>query len=122
LSLSFSLFPRNAHTEANNRNAYDLALTLYKTQMDAAAGAEKPYMKEVELQGVHDALYIAAFQQFDEIATMGTCFGASGDVGGTRLSRQSKIGHCPILQMLCLTCLKRVPIIEHPLYLSPCLS
>jgi hypothetical protein len=63
----------NPHTtEANNRNAYDLALSLYKTQMDAAAGADKPYMKEADLQGVHDALYIAAFQQFDEIATMGT--------------------------------------------------
>jgi len=28
-------------------------------------------VKEVELQTVHDALYIQAFDQFDEIATMG---------------------------------------------------
>jgi hypothetical protein len=75
---SFSPFPGfPPPTEANNRNAYDLALTLYKTQMDAAAGADKPYMKEADLQGVHDALYIAAFQQFDEIATMGTYFGTT---------------------------------------------
>ena len=57
--------------EANNRNAYDNALTLYKSQMDTAAGAEKPFMKEGELQQVHDAVYIAALTQFDEIATMG---------------------------------------------------
>ena len=31
-------------------------------------------MKEVELQTMHDALYIQAFEQFDEIATMGKCF------------------------------------------------
>lgn len=59
--------------EANNRNAYDNALSLYKSQMDAAAGAEKPFMKEGELQQVHDAVYIAALTQFDEIATMGEC-------------------------------------------------
>ena len=35
------------------------------------AGQDKPYVKEVELQTVHDALYIQAFEQFDEIATMG---------------------------------------------------
>lgn len=41
--------------------------------MDEAAGADKPYVKEAALQTVHDALYIAAFEQFDEIATMGEC-------------------------------------------------
>lgn len=57
--------------EANNRNAYDLALSYYKAKMEVAAGADKPYIKEAALQQVHDALYIAAFEQFDEIATMG---------------------------------------------------
>lgn len=61
------------HTEANNRNAYDLALSYYKARMDEVAGADKPYVKEAALQTVHDALYIAAFEQFDEIATMGEC-------------------------------------------------
>eukprot|EP00428_Durinskia_dybowskii_P063906 CAMPEP_0170381498 /NCGR_PEP_ID=MMETSP0117_2-20130122/14444_1 /TAXON_ID=400756 /ORGANISM="Durinskia baltica, Strain CSIRO CS-38" /LENGTH=654 /DNA_ID=CAMNT_0010637079 /DNA_START=66 /DNA_END=2030 /DNA_ORIENTATION=- len=61
----------DATAEANNRNAYDLALSYYKTKMEVAAGADKPYIKEVDLQKVHDALYIAAFEQFDEIATMG---------------------------------------------------
>jgi hypothetical protein len=58
-------------TEANNRNAYDLALSYYKARMDEVVGPEKAYVKEAALQAVHDALYIAAFEQFDEIATMG---------------------------------------------------
>jgi hypothetical protein len=40
--------------------------------MDKVAGTDKPYIKEAELQSVHDALYIASMTQFDEIATMGT--------------------------------------------------
>mmetsp|Transcript_18772 Transcript_18772/g.31630 ORF Transcript_18772/g.31630 Transcript_18772/m.31630 type:complete len:385 (+) Transcript_18772:1441-2595(+) len=61
----------DATAEANNRNAYDLALKEYKQGMDQLVGTEKPYVKEVDLQQVHDALYIAAFTQFDEMATMG---------------------------------------------------
>lgn len=40
--------------------------------MEQAAGQDKAFVKEVQLQALHDALYISAFQQFDEIATMGT--------------------------------------------------
>jgi hypothetical protein len=48
-----------------------LALSYYKARMDEVVGPEKAYVKEAALQAVHDALYIAAFEQFDEIATMG---------------------------------------------------
>eukprot|EP01032_Pedospumella_encystans_P009521 gene9521-11199_t len=61
----------DATAEANNRNAYDGALLHYKTNMEKLAGQDQPYVKEVELQTMHDALYIQAFEQFDEIATMG---------------------------------------------------
>jgi len=37
----------------------------------SSPGQEQPYVKEVELQTMHDALYIQSFEQFDEIATMG---------------------------------------------------
>jgi hypothetical protein len=48
-----------------------LALSYYKARMDEVVGPEKAYVKEAALQAVHDALYLAAFEQFDEIATMG---------------------------------------------------
>lgn len=71
LFLLFTFYHTHTTTEANNRNAYDLALGSYKSAMEQAAGQDKPFVKEAQLQALHDALYIASFEQFDEIATMG---------------------------------------------------
>jgi hypothetical protein len=38
-----------ATADANNRNAYDLALAHYRTTMDRVAGPEAPFMKESQL-------------------------------------------------------------------------
>jgi hypothetical protein len=38
-----------ATADANNRNAYDLALAKYRTAMDRVAGPEAPFLKESEL-------------------------------------------------------------------------
>ncbi len=62
----------DATAEANNRNAYDLSLAHYKSHMEKLAGADKPFVKEPELQASHDALLAGALLQFDEIATMGS--------------------------------------------------
>ena len=38
-----------ATSEANNRNAYDLAILEYRTAMDKVAGPEAPFTKESNL-------------------------------------------------------------------------
>ena len=71
-----SSFPKamtmlDATAEANNRNAFDLALDEYKRGMEQLVGEGKAYCKEDDLQQRHDTQYIAAFQLFDDMATMG---------------------------------------------------
>lgn len=61
----------DATAEANNRNAYDLALAQYKTGMDAVAGKDKPFVKEVELREINGRLMEESLNTFDDIATMG---------------------------------------------------
>jgi len=62
----------DATAEANNRNAFDIALALYKSNMEKLVGLDMPYLKELQLQQLHDHLYIQAVQQFQEIANMGS--------------------------------------------------
>lgn len=56
-----------ATIEANNRNAFDIALALYKSNMEKLVGLDMPYLKELQLQQLHDHLYIQAVQQFQEV-------------------------------------------------------
>lgn len=62
----------DATAEANNRNAFDLALHHYKDNMELLAGADKAFVKELELQSTHDQLLAAGLSEFDSIATMGS--------------------------------------------------
>lgn len=64
----------DATTEASNRNAQDLALTLYKTHMGAilnGPGGRVPFQKEVILHTHHEKAFAAALMEFQSIATMG---------------------------------------------------
>lgn len=63
-----------ATKEANNRNAFDIALALYKSNMEKLVGLDMPYLKELQLQQLHDHLYIQAVQQFQEV-----CYAMLGD-------------------------------------------
>jgi atlastin len=72
-----SSFPKamtmlDATAEANNRNAYDKSLHLYKMNMDNLVGKDKGYMKEMELKQQHEKHLEEAMDVFDSIATMGS--------------------------------------------------
>lgn len=62
----------DATAEANNRNAYDLALQHYKVNMELLAGTDKYFVKEQELFEKHQLYHQKAEAIFDEIATMGS--------------------------------------------------
>jgi atlastin len=62
----------DATAEANNRNAYDMALAHYKKHMDLLVGEGKSFMKENELTTQSDQFYKTSLEIFDEIATMGS--------------------------------------------------
>lgn len=61
----------DATAEANNRNAFDLAVRLYKTALGKAVGQDLPFIKESDLRDLHDVTYNEAVATFDEMATMG---------------------------------------------------
>jgi hypothetical protein len=64
----------DATTEASNRNAQDLALTLYKNRMGTilnGQGGRVPFQKEVTLHVHHESAFAAALMEFQSIATMG---------------------------------------------------
>lgn len=61
-----------ATSEANNRNALDLARDLYTTRMDAIAGPTCGFMKEKLLLEQHEKILKDAYSQFDDVATMGS--------------------------------------------------
>lgn len=64
----------DATTEASNRNAQDLALTLYKARMGAVIngqGGRVPFQKEAALHVHHEEALAAALMEFQSIATMG---------------------------------------------------
>lgn len=46
-----------ATSEANNRNAYDLAIAEYRTTMDRVAGPEAPFTKESQLNVIYFIKY-----------------------------------------------------------------
>eukprot|EP00604_Paraphysomonas_vestita_P001002 CAMPEP_0174820200 /NCGR_PEP_ID=MMETSP1107-20130205/3884_1 /TAXON_ID=36770 /ORGANISM="Paraphysomonas vestita, Strain GFlagA" /LENGTH=411 /DNA_ID=CAMNT_0016035085 /DNA_START=508 /DNA_END=1740 /DNA_ORIENTATION=- len=71
-----SRFPKamtmlEATSEANNRNAYDLAIAEYRTTMDRVAGPEAPFTKESQLNIIHLDTLDKALNLFDNIAEMG---------------------------------------------------
>jgi atlastin len=73
---SDSAFPKamtmlDATAEANNRNAFDLALQHYKQALEQVAGKDKPFVKETELRQLHERVYQEALDIFDIRATMG---------------------------------------------------
>lgn len=75
-SSSDSTFPKamtmlDATAEANNRNAFDLALQHYKTALEEVAGKDKPFVKEMDLRKLHDRVNQEAMDIFDDRATMG---------------------------------------------------
>jgi atlastin len=61
----------DATAEANNRNAFDLAVRLYKTALEKVVGNDLPFVKENELRDLHEITYNEAIATFDEMATMG---------------------------------------------------
>jgi hypothetical protein len=70
-----SAFPKamtmlEATSEANNRNAYDLAIKHYKDVMNSLT--KEAYVKDEELSLSHEKLYSEAIAIFSEIATMGS--------------------------------------------------
>lgn len=62
----------DATAEANNRNAYDMALAHYKANMELLCGEGKAFVKELDLTTKSDQYYKTALEIFDEIATMGS--------------------------------------------------
>jgi atlastin len=73
---SDSAFPKamtmlDATAEANNRNAFDLAMQQYKQALEEVAGKDKPFIKETELRQLHKRVYQEALDIFDMRATMG---------------------------------------------------
>ncbi len=62
----------DATAEANNRNAYDMALAHYKASMDLVVGEGKSFVKELELTLKSDQYYKTSLAIFDEVATMGS--------------------------------------------------
>ena len=69
-------FPRamtmlQATAEANNRNAKDLALALYKRQMGALGTKEGVFVKDSVFSEKEGAARAASLEQFDTVATMG---------------------------------------------------
>jgi atlastin len=61
----------DATAEANNRNAFDLAVRLYKHVLEKAVGQDLPFIKESDLRDLHEVTYNEAVATFDEMATMG---------------------------------------------------
>lgn len=66
-----------ATAEANNRNAYDLAIKSYLDAMVALLGGKdnsdaSTYVKETDFHQKHESFLQEALKQFDEIATMGS--------------------------------------------------
>jgi hypothetical protein len=59
-----------ATSEANNRNAYDLAIKHYKDAMNTLT--KESYVKEEELSLSQDGFYQESIDIFSEIATMGS--------------------------------------------------
>jgi len=66
--------------EANNRNAFDIALALYKSNMEKLVGLDMPYLKELQLQQLHDHLYIQAVQQFQEVCYLMNIYAGKDDL------------------------------------------
>eukprot|EP00602_Paraphysomonas_sp_CaronLab_P005389 CAMPEP_0185020938 /NCGR_PEP_ID=MMETSP1103-20130426/3584_1 /TAXON_ID=36769 /ORGANISM="Paraphysomonas bandaiensis, Strain Caron Lab Isolate" /LENGTH=550 /DNA_ID=CAMNT_0027552149 /DNA_START=38 /DNA_END=1687 /DNA_ORIENTATION=+ len=72
-----SCFPKamtmlEATADANNRNAYDMAIKSYKSAMDAVAGPEGHFVKESNLNVIHKESLQSALSIFNEIAEMGS--------------------------------------------------
>lgn len=64
----------DATTEASNRNAQDLALLKYKTDMNlvlVSKGNRVAFVKESTLQSHHDRIFTSSLEEFHSIATMG---------------------------------------------------
>ena len=61
-----------ATSEANNRNAYDLARELYISQMDTVAGPTSKFIKEHILVEHHEKASGCAYELFEDVATMGS--------------------------------------------------
>lgn len=61
----------DATAAANNRNAYDLAISSYRQKMDKMAGPNSDFVKEALLLGVHVSAKESSLQIFDSIANMG---------------------------------------------------
>ena len=61
-----------ATAEANNRNAFDLALKSYKSDMKALMGPDAPYIKESAAAPDHLKILNRSLDIFTTIATMGS--------------------------------------------------
>jgi atlastin len=61
-----------ATSEANNRNAQDLAIDMYTSRMDKVAGPSCSFIKEHLLMEHHNKIVTDAYTQFDDVATMGS--------------------------------------------------
>ena len=61
-----------ATAEANNRNAYDLALAAYKQAMLTLLGPSEAYMKESLALPQHQKALDSALELFGSIANMGS--------------------------------------------------
>jgi hypothetical protein len=62
----------DATSEANNRNAFDLAVHNYKKNMELLVGVDADFKKEKMLNVEHEVFLKKSLQIFDEIATMGS--------------------------------------------------
>lgn len=62
----------DATAEANNRNAYDLAMNHFKAGMNDVAGVDKSFVPETQLRKRCNELKAECVQMFDGIATMGS--------------------------------------------------
>ena len=61
-----------ATADANNRNAFDLAVNSYKNEMTSIAGPNKAFVKESELVQLEKKAYRVAMDIFTGIANMGS--------------------------------------------------